>query len=66
MKSIWYFVGLILSVMGCIILVTGIVQIIIPPQTATVLAQTHPNIWWGAIMTVFGGVMYFGSKKKKI
>jgi divalent metal cation (Fe/Co/Zn/Cd) transporter len=63
MKPIWFFVGLILSAMGIVILFSGIYQLIVPPATTTVLADTHPNIWWGALMTVFGGGMYFAAKK---
>ena len=47
MKPIWYFVGLILLVMGGLILITGIYQVINPPERITILAETHPNIWWG-------------------
>ena len=64
MKSIWYFVGLILFAMGCVILLSGIYQLFVPPATTTVLAQIHPNIWWGAIMTAFGAGMYFIAKNK--
>jgi predicted phage tail protein len=66
MKPIWYFVGLILSSMGCIIFLSGVYQLIVPPAATTVLADTHPNIWWGALMTIFGAGMYFTSKKKTI
>jgi hypothetical protein len=64
MKPIWYFVGLILSAMGIIILLSGIYQLLVPPAATTVLADIHPNIWWGALMTVFGAGMYFSSRKK--
>jgi hypothetical protein len=63
MKPIWYFVGLILSAMGSVILLSGLYQLIVPPATTTVLADIHPNIWWGALMTVFGAGMYFTAKK---
>ena len=64
MKPIWYFVGLILLVMGLLILVNGIYFLINPPQTKTVLSETHPSIWWGLIMAAFGGLMFAKNKNK--
>ena len=64
MKSIWYFVGLILSSMGIVILLSGLYQLIVPPTATTVLTSIHPNIWWGALMTVFGAGMYFTANKQ--
>ena len=64
MKPIWYFVGLILLVIGGLILLSGIYQAINPPPVKTVLAETHPAIWWGAFMAAFGGVMYLKTRKQ--
>jgi divalent metal cation (Fe/Co/Zn/Cd) transporter len=66
MKPIWFFVGLILIAMGGIIFLSGIYQFIKPPEVKTVLAETNPAIWWGAIMFVFGGVMYWKTRKETI
>lgn len=66
MKPIWYFVGLMLLVMGSITLIAGIYEIISPPMTKTVLAETHPGIWWGAVMVAFGGFMYFKTRKQSV
>ena len=63
MKPIWYFVGLILTIMGAIITLTGIYQLVNPPEKSTVLASTHPDVWWGALMTAFGLVMYLKTRK---
>jgi len=49
-KSIWFFVGMILSLYGAIILVTGLFGQ--PPET--VLGSTRPAVWWGAVITVAG------------
>jgi hypothetical protein len=65
MKPIWYFVGLILIVMGGLIFLSGIYQFIYPPELKTILAETHPGIWWGAIMVVFGGLMYLKTRNPK-
>lgn len=49
-QSIWFFVGMILTLYGLIVLVTGLFG----HAPATVMGETRPAIWWGAIMTVFG------------
>jgi hypothetical protein len=64
MKPIWYFVGLILIVTGALIFFSGIYQIIEPPAVKTVLAEIHPNVWWGGFMIVFGGGMYLSARKQ--
>ena len=66
MKPIWFFVGLILLVMGGIIFLNGVYLLINPPAIKTVLSETHPDIWWGAIMFVFGGIMYFKTRKQTV
>ena len=62
MKSIWYFVGLILLVIGGVIFASGLYGLIQPPAEKTVLSETHPDIWWGGIMVLFGGAMYWKTR----
>ena len=64
MKPIWYFVGLMLLVMGGLIFVAGIYQFLNPPPVPTVLAETHPGIWWGAFMALVGVGMYLLTRKQ--
>lgn len=66
MKPIWYFVGLILSIMGGIILISGIVNLVNPPESKIVLSEKHPDIWWGAIMLVVGIIYVIRNRKIKI
>jgi divalent metal cation (Fe/Co/Zn/Cd) transporter len=66
MKPIWYFVGLILTIMGALIMLSGIYQLISPPEVKTVLAETHPDIWWGAVMILFGATMYLKTRKQSL
>jgi len=54
MKSIWYFVGLLLTAMGAIITISGIYSLIHPPAEPKMLSNLHPDIWWGLFMLVFG------------
>jgi LPXTG-motif cell wall-anchored protein len=56
-------VGLILIVIGGIVILSGIYQIVDPPAVKTVLAETNPSIWWGALMTAFGGVLFWKTRK---
>ncbi|MHB9040150.1 MAG: hypothetical protein ACYC4T_05805 [Melioribacteraceae bacterium] len=63
MKPIWYFVGLILLTMGGIIFLSGIYLLIDPPTVKTVLSETHPDIWWGAVMILFGLLLYLKNRK---
>ena len=55
---VWFFVGVILLIYGVVIFATGMYGLFHPPST--VLAELHPAIWWGALLTVIGGVyVYF-------
>jgi hypothetical protein len=54
MIPVWFFVGVILLIYGVIILATGLYEFSHPP--ATVLAYLHPAVWWGALLTIVGGV----------
>lgn len=64
MKSIWYFVGLMLLVMGGLVLLAGLIELVAPSPRQTVLANVHPGIWWGVIM-VAGGAIFFGRNRKQ-
>ncbi|NOX90558.1 MAG: hypothetical protein GXO77_16255 [Calditrichaeota bacterium] len=54
MKPIWFFVGLMLIVVGGLVFLTGIYLYFNPESAHTVLSNTYPNLWWGGIMIVFG------------
>ena len=43
MKPIWYFVGLILSIMGALIMVSGIYHLINPPEVKDGIIGTSPR-----------------------
>ncbi len=64
MKSIWYFVGIMLSVMGLIVTSSGVYYFLFPNGTKTVLGNLHPNIWWGLIMIASGLIFYFTNRNK--
>lgn len=60
---IWFFVGIIMLIYGILICVTGITEISNPPKT--VLANLHAPIWWGAVLTIFGGTFTYLFRPKK-
>ena len=64
-KSIWYFVGLLLLTVGSIIFLTGIYLLISSSQGNTVLAELHPDVWWGGFMIVMGVIFLLTNKKVK-
>ena len=66
MKPIWFFVGLILLVMGGIIFLNGIYLLISPPVVKTVLSEMHPDVWWGAVMVLFGGILFIKTRKQSV
>lgn len=66
MKPIWFFVGLILLAIGGIIFLNGIYLLFNPPVVKTVLSEMHPDIWWGALMAVFGGFMFLKTRKQLV
>lgn len=63
MKSIWYFVGLILLSMGTVIFLMGIYYLFRPREMHTVLSQLHPDLWWGAFMILCGVVFFWLNRK---
>ncbi|HNR40478.1 MAG TPA: hypothetical protein PKN61_15690 [Acidobacteriota bacterium] len=64
MRSIWFFVGLMLLVMGAIVTAAGAWQLARPPAAPKVLAQYHPSLWWGLVMMVFGGVFLWAGRRR--
>ncbi|MGD1006218.1 MAG: hypothetical protein ABR980_03180 [Ignavibacteriaceae bacterium] len=66
MKPIWYFVGLILSIMGVVIEINGIYLLVHPSADKKVLFYLHPDIWWGGIMIIMGVIFVLKNKNVKI
>jgi hypothetical protein len=64
MKSIWFFVGLTLSIMGVLVVVAGIHDVVAPPARQTVLSGLHPALWWGVLMIVAGVTFLIREKKQ--
>jgi len=54
MKSIWFFVGLLLTIIGAIVTASAIYSLISPPAHPKILFHLHPDLWWGLFMLLFG------------
>jgi hypothetical protein len=66
MKPIWFFVGLILLVMGAVILATGVYDLVRHVESGKVLAHLHPAVWWGGLMTLFGLLFVFLNRRAEV
>lgn len=64
MVSIWFFIGISLAVNGALILAAGLYQLVNPPENpGIVLYNLHANVWWGAVLLVFGLIYCFRFKQ---
>jgi hypothetical protein len=53
MLPVWFFIGLLLTIYGFIILVTSLIDWSHP--SAAVLSQYRPGVWGGMVLLVIGG-----------
>jgi hypothetical protein len=51
---VWFFIGLLLSLYGALILGRGVYELFVPPARTVAMAHLHIDIWWGAGMLLFG------------
>ena len=64
--SIWYFVGLLLTIYGVLILGAGLYDLVAEVKRDTVLAELRVDIWWGALLLVLGIVyIHFFSPRRE-
>ena len=64
MKPIWYFVGLILLVIGLIVLSAGIYYLFVPEHHHVELPGLHINIWWGIVLLISGVIFLYTNRKR--
>ena len=55
--SIWFFIGMLLTIYGILIVGTGIAEYSSPPKEV-VLSNLHAPVWWGAFLLLLG-LVYF-------
>ena len=63
-RSIWFFVGIVLSAMGFITFLAGILSVDGPENQTVRLATLHANIWWGILMFL-AGLLYAAVNRNK-
>jgi len=64
MRSIWFFVGLILLTIGILVFLAGIYELINPTIQNVKLSNLHTNIWWGALIAVVGLIYTVKNRNK--
>ena len=52
--SIWFFIGAVLLVYGILILLSGVYDLINPPERPVTMSHLHAAVWWGALLVVLG------------
>lgn len=50
--SIWFFIGILLSIYGVLITATGLYGLHHPPSVK--LAELHAGLWWGILLLAIG------------
>ena len=54
MISIWFFIGLLLTIYGVLILGSGLYELAHPPERIVVLGELRAGIWWGGLLLLVG------------
>lgn len=52
--SIWFFIGVLLTVYGVLIFGYGVYEIATGNLANVVLKELHAPVWWGALMLLLG------------
>ena len=63
MVSIWFFIGMLLSVYGVLILGAGIYEWNSPPPV--VRADLHASVWWGMLLIALGAIYVYRFAPRK-
>jgi hypothetical protein len=56
--SIWFFIGVLLSIYGVLIFGYGIFELVRGQTAPVVLAYLHAPVWWGALLLALG--LFYG------
>jgi uncharacterized membrane protein HdeD (DUF308 family) len=55
-----------LTAMGAVVLVSGLIDYTGERTAKTVLSELHPALWWGVIMIVAGLIFFLSNRKAKV
>ena len=56
--SIWFFIGVLLTVYGAMIFGYGLYELATHQLANVVLADLHAPVWWGGLMLILG--LFYG------
>ena len=56
--SIWFFIGVLLTIYGAMILSYGLWELATGTTANVILAKLHAPVWWGALMLILG--LFYG------
>ncbi len=56
--SIWFFIGVLLTIYGVLILGYGLSELVIGQTANVILANLHAPVWWGALLLALG--LFYG------
>ncbi|HEY1766171.1 MAG TPA: hypothetical protein VGG26_00875 [Terracidiphilus sp.] len=56
--SIWFFIGVLLTIYGALILGYGLFELAMHQTAHVVLANLHAPVWWGGLLLAFG--LFYG------
>jgi hypothetical protein len=52
--SIWFFIGVLLTVYGVLILGYGLFELVTNQTANVILANLHAPVWWGGLLLALG------------
>jgi len=52
--TIWFFIGVLLTIYGAMILGYGVWELVTGNVANVILANLHAPVWWGALMLLLG------------
>ena len=58
--SIWFFIGVLLTVYGAMIFGYGLYELATDQLANVVLANLHAPVWWGGLMLLLG--LFYGMR----
>jgi hypothetical protein len=56
--SIWFFIGVLLTVYGAMIFGDGVFDLVTRVVPKVVLGNLHAPVWWGAMLLILG--LFYG------
>ena len=57
--SIWFFVGIMLTIYGIIVLIANIPAFSSSQSPHVVLERLHAGVWWGILLTLVGALFLY-------